>query len=123
MMRTTPSAETRGDAMPSVALRSVPLHIAADHPAFAGHFPDRPLVPGVLLLAHVLEAVLADPVLAAAVGPAPRLAVAKFLAPVGPGVALAVRFETTPTALRFEVEAGGRGVGAGHFERAAVAQP
>ena len=39
--------------MPSLA-----LHIPTDHPAFAGHFPGQPLLPGVSLLAEVLEAVL-----------------------------------------------------------------
>jgi 3-hydroxymyristoyl/3-hydroxydecanoyl-(acyl carrier protein) dehydratase len=37
----------------------VPLTIAADHPAFAGHFPDGPIVPGVVLLDEALHA-LAD---------------------------------------------------------------
>ena len=62
------------------------VDIAADHPAFAGHFPGRPVLPGVALLAEVIEAALARAArwrLRSAA--APRLAVVKFLAPVGPG--------------------------------------
>jgi 3-hydroxymyristoyl/3-hydroxydecanoyl-(acyl carrier protein) dehydratase len=33
------------------------FRVAADHPSLPGHFPGRPLVPGVLLLDHVLQAV------------------------------------------------------------------
>lgn len=29
------------------------IHISSDHPAMAGHFPNRPIVPGVLLLDQV----------------------------------------------------------------------
>lgn len=32
------------------------LVIPPDHPALPGHFPGNPLVPGVLILAHVLAA-------------------------------------------------------------------
>ncbi|KQP38972.1 MaoC/PaaZ C-terminal domain-containing protein [Pseudorhodoferax sp. Leaf274] len=87
----------------AAAPRSLPLHIPADHPAFAGHFPGQPLLPGVSLLAAVLEAVLADPALAARVGPSPRLANAKFLAPVRPGAALEIRLEGSGRGLRFAV--------------------
>ena len=110
---------------------TVALAIAADHPAFAGHFPGRPLLPGVALLSAVLEAVLAEPSLAAAVGPAPRLSAVKFLAPGGPGAALTIRFDaTSPSALRFEVAEGTRVAASGAFEctvatdaRAASANP
>ena len=33
------------------------FRVAADHPSLPGHFPGRPVVPGVLLLDHVLQAV------------------------------------------------------------------
>ena len=39
------------------ATLAIDVDIAADHPAFAGHFPGTPVLPGVLLAALVLEAV------------------------------------------------------------------
>lgn len=97
-------------------MHTVPLSIAADHPAFAGHFPDQPLLPGVALLAEVLEAVLDEPLLAARVGAAPRLGVAKFLAPVRPGARLTVQLDGGPRGVRFEVRDGERVVASGQFE-------
>jgi len=35
--------------------RLTQIVFAEDHPAFAGHFPGSPIVPGVLLLAEALE--------------------------------------------------------------------
>jgi 3-hydroxyacyl-[acyl-carrier-protein] dehydratase len=104
--------------MQASATFDTPLHVAADHPAFAGHFPGQPLLPGVSLLAEVLEAVLADPLLAAAVGSMPRIASAKFLAPVRPGAHLVLRLQRTDRALRFEVLEGERIAAAGQFETA-----
>ena len=61
--------------------------IAPDHPALPGHFPGRPIVPGVLLLDAVLRAIAArDPGLP----PPGRLLRAKFIAPVRPGQAVAL---------------------------------
>ncbi|HET7795046.1 MAG TPA: 3-hydroxyacyl-ACP dehydratase [Rhizobacter sp.] len=94
------------------------MYVSPDHPAFAGHFPGQPLLPGVSLLAEVLEAVLRDPDLASKVGPTPRLGVVKFLAPVRPGATLAIHFDAGPTALRFEVRNAERAVASGHFEPA-----
>lgn len=94
------------------------MQIAIDHPAFAGHFPGQPLLPGVLLLAHVLEAALADPALASRVGTTPRLSNAKFLAPVRPGDRIETSFDTagSGTRLGFEVRCGEKLAASGQFE-------
>jgi 3-hydroxyacyl-[acyl-carrier-protein] dehydratase len=79
----------------------VPLPVARDHPSFDGHFPGRPILPGVALLGEVFAAlarnIAFDPV-------AFTLASAKFLRPVPPGEALVLRFTGTPGGtIRFEV--------------------
>lgn len=33
------------------------MKVAADHPAFAGHFPDFPVMPGALLLDEMLKTI------------------------------------------------------------------
>ncbi|MBR0652886.1 hydroxymyristoyl-ACP dehydratase [Roseomonas terrae] len=55
--------------------------ISPDHPALPGHFPGRPVVPGVVLLDQVITAARR----AFALTPATVLPRAKFAAPVLPG--------------------------------------
>ena len=94
-------------------LRETRLDIAADHPAFAGHFPGMPIVPGVVLLDEALfalEAVGAYKPDAAAW----TIATAKFFHPVGPGAMLVLRHEQLANgSIRFEISAGARKIAAG----------
>ncbi len=96
------------------------VDIAADHPAFDGHFPGRPLLPGVALVAEVLEAALSEPKLVACIGTSPQLDVVKFLAPVRPGASLVIRFRVA-RALEFVVEDGDRVAASGRFSGATTA--
>lgn len=68
--------------------------IATDHPSLAGHFPGRPLVPGVVLLDRVLEAI---EVAHGALGPL-RLPQVKFLQPLLPGEEARVELESVGAA-------------------------
>jgi len=97
-----------------------PVTLPADHPAFNGHFPDQPLLPGVVLLSLVLEAALSQPSLAARLGTAPKLGAAKFLAPVLPGDTVHLRLHDEPAGLRFEVMLGDRVAASGRWDRASA---
>ena len=55
--------------------------VAGDHPALDGHFPGRPVVPGVLLLEYVLDAIEAGQALPASL----RLPWVKFARSLLPG--------------------------------------
>lgn len=74
--------------MSGPSMQTVRYTLAADHPALPGHFPGHPVLPGVSLLAHALDALAEVPALDAAVGPRPRVAVAKFVQAVRPGDAV-----------------------------------
>ncbi len=87
--------------------REASLVFHPDHPAFAGHFPGMPIVPGVLLLDAALHA------LEQASGAAAAIVVsAKFLRPVGPGEALGLAWGEGERA-RFDIKSQGRPVATG----------
>ena len=69
------------------------LLFAADHPAFAGHFPGFPIVPGVLLLDAILHAAECS-----GAGAVTEIAAAKFLRPVAPDQALMLSCTGAPGA-------------------------
>lgn len=73
------------------------IRIAADHPGLAGHFPGRPIVPGVVLLDRVLQGIQQRHCCALRSMP-----VVKFLQPVLPeeSVHIEVRISRTDTELR-----------------------
>jgi 3-hydroxyacyl-[acyl-carrier-protein] dehydratase len=87
------------------------LTIDTDHPAYAGHFPGFPILPGAVLLDEVLHEIARER------GLDPRqwqLASVKFLATVGPGEALTLE-HTAPNdaTIRFAVHKPGGPVASG----------
>lgn len=93
--------------------------IPHDHPAIPGHFPGRPIVPGVMLLDHAISAMGAA--LSCSLD-ACRLSSAKFLNPAQPGEPLTLTYAISASgAIRFKVSAGARTVASGVL--AAPTQP
>jgi acyl-coenzyme A synthetase/AMP-(fatty) acid ligase len=93
--------------------------LAADHPLAQGHFPGNPVLPGAVLLDHVMEAAQAHRGLHATGWAVP---VAKFLEPVRPGDML--RIEFAPRAadeLGFDCFVGERPVASGRLRPCADA--
>ncbi len=88
-----------------------PLPIAPDHPAFAGHFPGAPIVPGVVLLDEALHAIgkLLEIDLSAC-----EISAVKFLSPVRPGESVSVRHGVLGNGtVRFEIVSGERNIATG----------
>lgn len=77
--------------------------VPVDHPAFAGHFPGSPVVPGVMLLDTALHSI------AAATGIALDLceiSSVKFLSPAHPGEELVIRHALSASGtIRFDIVA------------------
>ncbi|MFL6604040.1 MAG: hypothetical protein ACJ8R9_22305 [Steroidobacteraceae bacterium] len=82
-----------------------PLPMAANHPAYSGHFPGQPVLPGVVLLDATLHAL------------EPRkwqVSSAKFRSAVRPGEALILEHEMLPNgSVRFAIRTADRAVASG----------
>jgi acyl-coenzyme A synthetase/AMP-(fatty) acid ligase len=85
------------------------LHVPHDHPSFAGHFPGQPVLPGVVLLSMVMEA------LQSRLDTPAQIDQAKFLAPVLPGDTLALNVTTRGNSLQFELIRGDTPVARGQL--------
>jgi len=89
------------------------VDVDRDHPSLAGHFPGAPVLPGVVLLAWVMQA-------AAGLADAPgdgrwTVEAVKFLGPVGPGHRLHIALSPQAGGVRFEVHHGDRPVARGRL--------
>ena len=87
----TQRARREAPALPGFAFQ-----VAPEHPALAGHFPGRPIVPGVLILDHVIEAL--RQCIGRDVKHLPRV---KFSAPLRPGENASVEFRQRAASVAF----------------------
>jgi 3-hydroxymyristoyl/3-hydroxydecanoyl-(acyl carrier protein) dehydratase/acyl-CoA synthetase (AMP-forming)/AMP-acid ligase II len=78
-------------------------HVHPDHPAFAGHFPGHPVLPGVALLSLVLAAVQQQPDMRQRLGATLRIDNTKFLSPVLPSAWVRVVLRAQGSGVAFEV--------------------
>jgi len=85
--------------------------VPPDHPAFAGHFPGTPILPGVLLLDIALHAIAA----ATGFALAPcEISSVKFLSPARPGDELLIQHTVLASGtIRFDIVAGMRKIASG----------
>jgi 3-hydroxymyristoyl/3-hydroxydecanoyl-(acyl carrier protein) dehydratase len=95
--------------MNNAAHWTVPL----DHPAFAGHFPGTPVLPGVTLLDTVLHTIAASTGIALDIG---EISSVKFLSPARPGDELVIQHIVSASGtIHFDVVAGMRKIASGSF--------
>jgi 3-hydroxyacyl-[acyl-carrier-protein] dehydratase len=92
------------------------LAIPLDHPAFAGHFPALPVLPGAILLDEMLHAIE----LARGIDLTRwQIGAAKFLDTVQPGDSLILEHDApAPGLIRFTIHAGSRKVSSGTLHEA-----
>ncbi len=85
--------------------------VPVDHPAFAGHFPGAPILPGVVLLDVALQNItkVNNVTLEAC-----EINSVKFLSPVKPGDVLIIEYKTSANGtLHFDIAADNRKVATG----------
>jgi len=80
-----------------------PLRVPAAHPIFTGHFPGRPIVPGVMLLEWVLDECARMRTCAPS---ALRIREAKFFAPLQPDQSATLQLERGERRCTFNIHHG-----------------
>jgi 3-hydroxyacyl-[acyl-carrier-protein] dehydratase len=92
---------------------SVQLVVPLNHPCYDGHFPERPILPGVVLLELVVEQVGRG---------APRaIPSVKFQRALAPGETFTLHWRETGERVSFRCESGGEPVAEGTIEYGAEA--
>ena len=91
-------------------MQVVDFSFDSGHPAFAGHFPGQPIVPGVLLLDQAKKSVESASGLSLG-----GLVAVKFLSPAGPGDVLTMQYEIAAAEVRFTIHCADRSVAVGRF--------
>jgi 3-hydroxymyristoyl/3-hydroxydecanoyl-(acyl carrier protein) dehydratase len=89
-----------------------PLPFEPDHPAFAGHFPGNPIIPGVQLLdraQHLIETRHGISLCG--------IQAAKFLSPAKPEDRLELEYQVEENRVPFEIHCGERKISSGIFSR------
>jgi 3-hydroxymyristoyl/3-hydroxydecanoyl-(acyl carrier protein) dehydratase len=104
-----------GSALPPL---EVECRIDPALPAFDGHFPGAPVLPGAHLLALVQQTIAQHAAWAQRVGTQPLLQQLKFLTAVGPGQTLHIRLEAPGDGAVFTVRCGTTLVARGQFAAA-----
>lgn len=90
---------------------AVSFRIDPEHPALPGHFPGRPVVPGVVLLDRVAAAIVAWKQVCI-VG----LPQVKFLRPLLPGEEAMLHLESAAQGIRFHISHDGATIASGQME-------
>ena len=94
--------------VPAAATLHSPIKISAEHPSFAGHFPEFPVLPGAVLLDEALQIIQRQRNIDLTLW---QIASAKFLDAVRPGDALRLEHEVLKSGLiRFLILAADRAV-------------
>jgi len=92
---------------------SICIRIDAEHPSLAGHFPGNPVVPGVVLLDSVAQALEREDAVTFA-----RIRVVKFHAPLLPQQDAEISIERVETRARFRIDRDGQPILSGEAELA-----
>jgi len=85
--------------------------VPSEHPAFAGHFPGTPILPGVVLLDVALHSIAESRGIALDLC---EISSVKFLSPAHPGDELEIQHNLSASGtIRFDILAGARKIASG----------